>query len=82
MTNKRYDGPSIGERWGCGVSALSGGASFLFLLALDAVGDCAPDTGCTKGFWTNVVLPSVAITAIAFIAVLWTVNAFGNGRNR
>ncbi len=82
MTDERYDGLSLGERWGCGISALLGSAAFIFLMALDALGDCAPDTGCTKGFLTNVLLPSLAITAIAFFGVRWAVNAYANRADR
>jgi hypothetical protein len=42
MSRKNYEGLNAGERWGCGVSALLGVACFIFLLSLDALGDCAP----------------------------------------
>jgi hypothetical protein len=74
MPDQKYEALDAGERWGCGVAGLVGAASLVFLLSLDALGDCAPDSGCSKGFWTNVLLPTVAITAIAFFMVRALVN--------
>lgn len=78
MGGRNYEGLKAAERWGCGVSGLLGAVCFMFLLSLDALGDCAPDTSCSKGFWTNVVLPTVAVTTLAFFAV----RAAVNGRRR
>lgn len=33
----------------------------MFLLLADALGDCAPDTACKKGFLTQVLLPTAVI---------------------
>lgn len=73
MPEGSYKGLAGGEKWGCGVAALIGVPLFLFLLAVDAVGDCAPDSGCTKGFWTNVLLPSAIIATLVFFGVRWAI---------
>jgi hypothetical protein len=77
MGEANYEGLNTGERWGCAVSGL-GAVCLMFLLSVDALGDCAPDTRCSKGFWTNVLLPTVAITTLAF----FTVRAVVNSRRR
>jgi hypothetical protein len=73
MPKDSYNGLAGGEKWGCAVAALVAVPLFLFLLAVDAVGDCAPDSGCTKGFWTNVLLPSAMIVTLIFFGVRWAI---------
>lgn len=75
MREENYEGLDAGERWGCGVSGLLGAVCFMFLLSLDALGDCAPDTRCTKGFLTNVLLPTLLLTAAVFFGLRWLVSA-------
>jgi hypothetical protein len=77
MSDNGYQGPGRGERWGCAIAAVIGIPAFIFLLLLDALGDCAPDTACSKGFLTNVLLPSVAVPLGTFLIVR---GAFNNGR--
>lgn len=74
MASQNYEGLNAGERWGCGVSGLLGSVCFIFLLGVDALGDCAPDPSCRKGFWTNVLLPTVVMMTLAFFAVRALVN--------
>ncbi len=50
-------------KWGCLASALVGVPLFCFLLLRDALGDCAPDAICEKGFITQVFVPS-ALSAV------------------
>lgn len=54
-------GATVESRWGCIASAVVGALAFMFLLLADALGDCAPDTACKKGFLTQVLLPTVVI---------------------
>lgn len=71
MPDGRYNGLSRGMKWGCALALLVGASSFLFLSLLDALGDCAPDTDCRKGLLSHVLLPSIAISIIVFLAVSW-----------
>lgn len=64
-----YQGLSSPEKWGCISAAAVGVPIFLFLLGADALGDCAPDTNCRKGFLLMVLIPSVIVTAVAFLVV-------------
>ncbi|EZP83425.1 hypothetical protein BV97_01536 [Novosphingobium resinovorum] len=48
---------------------------FLFLVFIDAIGDCEPYTDCKKGFLTQVLLPSVAITFGVFLLTRWAIRA-------
>lgn len=50
----------MGLYWG----ALVGVPVFLFLLGLDALGNCTPGSGCRHGFWLMVALPSLTVTAL------------------
>lgn len=62
MTDGGYNGgATIEGRWGCIASAALGVPVFVFLLLVDALGDCAPDTACKKGFLAPVLLPSAVI---------------------
>ncbi|GAA4778907.1 hypothetical protein GCM10023219_28720 [Stakelama sediminis] len=45
----------------------------MFLLLADALGDCAPDTACKKGFLTQVLLPSAVIAIGVGLLVRWAV---------
>lgn len=72
-----YQGLPKSDKWGCIVAALLSLPAFLFLLGLDALGDCAPDTGCRKGFLAMVLIPSVVIAAAAF----WLTRMFLRARH-
>jgi len=48
---------------------------FMFLLLADALGDCAPDTACKKGFLTQVLLPSVIIAIGGGLIGRWAIKA-------
>jgi hypothetical protein len=73
MSEGEYEGLAAGEKWGCGAALLVGIPVLLFLIALDALGDCAPDSGCTHGLWTHALLPSVVVAALVFFGVRWAV---------
>ncbi|MFZ3485744.1 hypothetical protein [Sphingomonas sp. 3-13AW] len=45
----------------------------MFLLILDALGDCVPDTACKNGFLTQVLLPSAVIAIGVGFLVRWAV---------
>ena len=63
MSDGGYKGGATVEgRWGCIASAILGVPVFIFLLLADALGDCAPDTACKKGFLTQVLLPTAIVT--------------------
>jgi hypothetical protein len=64
-----YQGLPRSDKWSCLVAALVGGPVFLFLLGMDALGDCAPDTSCRKGFWLMVFAPSLLVTLLVFAGV-------------
>lgn len=57
---------------GCLTAAFVGAAVLIPLVLVDALGDCAPDTSCKKGFLGQVLFPSVAIAAVAGLLV-WLV---------
>ena len=68
-------GATVEGRLGCIASAVLGVPVFMFLLLVDALGDCAPDTACKKGFLTQVLLPT-AVSAIGVgLLVRWVVKA-------
>lgn len=66
-----------GDKWGCLTAAIVGAPLFLFLFLLDALGDCAPDTSCRKGFISMVLLPSLVIAG----AIYWSVRALIRARD-
>jgi hypothetical protein len=75
MNGAGYNGGSTsGGRWGCGLAAIIGAPLFFFLLLADALGDCAPDTVCHKGFLSMVVLPTILIAAPVGLLTRWLVN--------
>jgi hypothetical protein len=51
-----------------------GRAAVLFLMLMDALGNCAPDAGCHKGFLSMVLLPAVLIAAPIGLCVRWLIN--------
>lgn len=61
-----YQGLPKDDKWGCLVAALIGFPVFVFLTMLDALGDCAPDPDCKKGFFSMVLVPSLIVTALVF----------------
>lgn len=69
------DWATVEGRWGCIASAVSGVPVFMFLLLADALGDCAPDTACKKGFLTQVLLPASVIAIGVGLVVRWAVKA-------
>jgi hypothetical protein len=75
MAGEGYDdGSTRGGKWGCAVAAVVGTPIFAFLLLVDALGDCAPDTACHKGFLVHVLLPTVAIAGGLGLIVRYCVN--------
>ncbi|WP_205412205.1 hypothetical protein [Sphingomonas crusticola] len=70
MSDNQYrGGPSVGGMWGCGVAALLGAPLFAVLIVGDALGDCAPDINCHKGFLSHVALPTAIAVTLIFVAV-------------
>jgi hypothetical protein len=75
MGDCRYQGgTSKGSKWGCATAAVIGAPVFFFLLIGDALGDCAPDTDCNKGFLRNVAAPTTVLVLVVFFAVRALVN--------
>ena len=66
--DRRYQGLAKSDKWGCLVAALVGVPLFVLLLGMDALGDCAPDTSCRKGFLLMVLVPSLLVTLLVFAA--------------
>gem|GEM_PF-2619440 len=62
-------GTTVEDRWGCIASAVLGVPVFMILLLVNALGDCAPDTACKKGFLTQVIAIGVGLP------VRWAVKA-------
>lgn len=54
------------DKWGCLAAALVGVPVFLFFLGMDALGDCATDASCRKGFLLMVLVPSSMVTLLVF----------------
>ncbi|SKB84010.1 hypothetical protein SAMN06295937_102238 [Sphingopyxis flava] len=76
MSDGGYKGGATVEgRWGCIASAILGVPVFMFLLLADALGDCAPDTTCKKGFLTQVLLPTAIVAIGVGLLVRWAVKA-------
>lgn len=76
MSDGGYKGGATVEgRWGCIASAILGVPVFMFLLLADALGDCAPDTACKKGFLTQVLLPTAIVAIGVGLLVRWAVKA-------
>lgn len=74
MSDSGYKGGATVEgRWACIASAVLGVPVFMFLLIVDALGDCVPDTACKKGFLTQVLLPSAVIAISVGLLVRWAV---------
>lgn len=67
-----YRGLPKEDKWGCIIAALIGIPLCLFLLSLDALGDCAPGSDCNKGIWLQVALPALVTVALIF----WGVRTF------
>jgi hypothetical protein len=67
-------GTTAGSKWGCGAAGVIGVPLFCFLVLIDALGDCAPDTACKKGFLPFVVTPTVLTAAVLFFVVRLIVN--------
>jgi hypothetical protein len=71
----RYQGgTTAGSKWGCGVAAFVTAPLFFIFMIADALGDCAPDAECKKGFVQFVLLPSVVIALGLFFAIRFIVN--------
>lgn len=78
MAGETYDGGlSRGAKWGLAVAAIVGLPLFAFLLAMDALGDCAPGLTCRKGFLLMVLVPSVVAASAVGLLVRLVVNRSG-----
>ena len=67
--DRGYQGLPKSDKRGCIVAALVGFPLFLFLLGMDALGDCAPDTSCRKGFLLMALAPSLLVSLLVFAGV-------------
>lgn len=72
--NGYVGGPTRGGKWGCALAALVGVPVGIFLMIVDALGDCAPDVSCGKGFWTHVALPTLIVVIAVGLPVRWLLN--------
>lgn len=76
MNDDGYNGGSTVEgRWGCIAATLVTVPAFMFLLLIDAMGDCVPDIECKKGFLTQVLLPSAVIAICVGLLIRWAIKA-------
>ena len=75
MVGDSYDG-GLGQanKWGCIGASVVGLPVFVFLLLADALGDCAPDAPCRKGFLLMVLLPSLIAAVGAGLLVRFIVS--------
>ena len=73
MSNGYDDDRTRGGKWGCAVAAIVGTPIFFVLMLVDALGDCAPGAPCSKGFWTNVAIPSALIALAVGLGVRFVV---------
>ncbi|GAA4009043.1 hypothetical protein GCM10022280_02300 [Sphingomonas swuensis] len=68
--SERYEGGlDRADRWGCGVAMVVGVPLFAFLVLLDALGDCAPDAACRRGFLLMVLVPTLLIAGAAGLGI-------------
>jgi hypothetical protein len=65
--------------WGCAIASLIVLPIFGYLTLINGLGDCASDTNCHKGFWSNVGLPTVAVFIVVFLSVRWAAKALRSG---
>jgi hypothetical protein len=75
-------GTTAGSKWGGIVVALICAPLFFFLMIADALGDCAPDTNCKKGFLLVVAAPTAIVGLMLFFIVRSIVKRVGRSRNR
>ena len=81
MAGESYEGGwSRADRWGCAATAVVGLPIFGSLLLVDALGDCAPDTACRKGFLLMVLLPSLVVASATGLLVKFLVKRFAPQR--
>ena len=82
MSDNNYDDGSTPDRkWGYLTFAIVSIPVFCFLLLKEALGDCAPDRVCEKGFVTQVFLPSVLIGAAAGLIIYGLIKLANKGRD-
>lgn len=75
MSDDGYQGgATVGDRVGCAIAAILGLPLFFFLLIGDALGDCAPDVPCRKGFLLYFALPTAIISLAVGLGVRALVN--------
>jgi hypothetical protein len=81
MRNDRYNTLSKGQKFGCAAAMVSMGLLSIFLAMLDALGDCAPSKPCSKGIFTNVILPSVVVSLIVYLVVKTLIDKIADDKN-
>lgn len=82
MSDSEYrGGTTAGSKWGCAVAALLGAPLFFFLVLVEALGDCVPDTDCKKGFLAFVLVPTVVVSGALFLIVRAIVNRVRRSRD-
>jgi hypothetical protein len=69
-----YRGLSKGSKWGFTAAMLVGAPLFLFLIWVDALGDCEPNTSCRHGFLPMVLLPTLLVTIPIFLTIRYAIN--------
>ena len=75
MAGESYEGGlSRADKWGCVAASVVGLPIFAALLFVDALGDCAPDAPCRKGFLLMVLLPSLIAAICAGLLVRFLVS--------
>jgi hypothetical protein len=82
MNEGRYkSGRTVGGNWGCAIAVLLGAPLFIFLVIVEALGDCAPDIDCHKGFLPNVAAPCAIVMLVSFFIVRALVNHMRSNDN-
>lgn len=74
-------GPTRNAKVGCLAGSLIGIPTGLFLLLVDALGDCAPDSPCRKGFLLHVLVPSSGIAVVVGVVAWWIAKTYWRNVN-
>lgn len=80
MDHGYKSGTSAASKWGCFTSAFVAVPLFAFLLIGDALGHCVPDTPCKRGFFSQVLVPTLAVALVVGFAV-WAAVKSSNRNN-
>lgn len=75
MNDGRYKGGgTTGGKWGCALAAVFGLPVFCLSVLVASMGDCMPGVQCHRGFWLEVLLPTILVAAPIGFGARWLVN--------